>query len=124
MFYSGNEPLPVARRQSAGPLFFVPGAFFAGTFRAKNGETLKAAPNEIRMWFTEPIKAGLSTVEVRDAAGKQIDQRDLGADEKEPALVRLPLPAGLGPGAYKVTWSAVAQDLHVAKGSFSFRVAP
>jgi methionine-rich copper-binding protein CopC len=90
----------------------------------KNGETLKAAPNEIRMWFTEPIKAGLSTVEVRDAAGKQIDQRDLGADEKEPALVRLPLPAGLGPGAYKVTWSAVAQDLHVAKGSFSFRVAP
>jgi methionine-rich copper-binding protein CopC len=90
----------------------------------KEGATLKQAPNEIRMWFTEPIKAGLSSIEVRDAAGKQIDQRDLHADEKEPALVRLALPANLGPGAYKVIWSAVAQDLHVARGSFSFRVSP
>ena len=88
----------------------------------KDGATLKKAPNEIRMWFTEPIKTGLSTIAVRDAAGKQIDQRDLRADEKEPALVRLSLPADLGPGAYKVTWSAVAQDLHVARGSFTFQV--
>jgi copper resistance protein C len=90
----------------------------------KDGATLKKAPHEIRMWFTEPIKAGLSSIEVRNAAGKQIDQRDLRADEKEPALVRLSLTADLGPGAYKVTWSAVAQDLHVARGSFSFRVSP
>ena len=90
----------------------------------KDGETLKMAPSEIRIWFTEPIKVGLSTFEVRNAVGKQIDQRDLHADEKQPALVRLSLPAELSPGAYKVIWSAVAQDLHVTKGSFSFRVAP
>lgn len=90
----------------------------------KDGETLKGAPREIRMWFTEPIKVGLSTFEVRNAAGKQVDQRDLRADEKQPALVRLSLPATLAPGVYKMTWSAVAQDLHVGKGSFSFRVAP
>ena len=87
-----------------------------------DGASLQTAPNEIRMWFTEPIKAGLSSIEVRDAAGRQIDQRDLRADKKEPALVRLSLPANLGPGAYKVIWSAVAQDLHVARGSFNFRV--
>lgn len=90
----------------------------------KDGETLKVAPGEVRMWFTEPIKVGLSTFEVRTATGRQIDQRDLHADEKHPALVRLSLPADLSPGAYKVTWSAVAQDLHVGKGSLSFRVAP
>jgi methionine-rich copper-binding protein CopC len=90
----------------------------------KDGATLKKAPNEIRMWFTEPIKAGLSSIEVRDAAGKQIYQRDLHVDENEPALARLSLPADLGPGVYTVTWSAVAQDLHVARGSFNFRVAP
>lgn len=90
----------------------------------KDGASLQTAPNEIRMWFTGPIKAGLSSIEVRDAAGKQIDQRDLRADKKEPALVRLSLHPNLGPGAYKVIWSAVAQDLHVAKGSFSFRIAP
>jgi len=90
----------------------------------KDGENLKVAPGEIRMWFTEPIKVGLSTFEVRNAAGKQIDQRDLRADEKQPELVRLSLPAALPSGTYKVAWSAVAQDLHVTKGDFSFRVAP
>ena len=85
---------------------------------------LKQAPHEVRMWFTEPIKEGLSSIEVRDAAGKQVDQRNLRADEKEPALVRLSLIAEIAPGTYKVTWSAVAQDLHVSKGSFIFRVAP
>ena len=90
----------------------------------KDGETLKVAPGEIRMWFTEPIKVGLSTFEVRNQAGEQIDQRDLRADEKQPALVRLSLPADLSAGIYKVTWSAVAQDLHVSKGDFSFRIAP
>lgn len=90
----------------------------------KEGEILKAAPAEVRFWFSEPIKVGLSTIAVHDAAGKQVDRRDLRTDEKEPALVRLSLPAGLGAGVYKVTWSAVAQDLHVGKGGLSFRVQP
>lgn len=90
----------------------------------KDGAVLKEAPPEIRIWFTEPIKAGLSTIEVRDAGGKQVDRHDLRGEEKQPALVHLSLIAGLGPGIYKVTWSAVAQDLHVSKGSFCFRVAP
>ena len=90
----------------------------------KDGAVVKQAPPEIRMWFTEPIKAGLSTIEVRDATGKQVDKRDLRADEKEPTLVHLSLIAEVAPGTYKVTWSVVAQDLHVIKGSFTFRVAP
>ena len=90
----------------------------------KDGAVLKQAPPEIRMWFTEPIKAGLSTIKVRDAAGKQVDRQDLRADEKQPALVHLSLIAELAPGTYKVTWSAVAQDLHVSKGAFSFRFSP
>jgi methionine-rich copper-binding protein CopC len=89
----------------------------------KNGEKLKEAPNEIRIWFTEPIKPGLSSIEVRDSAGKQIDRRDLRADAADPALVRLSLPA-LGHGSYIVTWSVVARDLHVTKGSFGFEVLP
>jgi methionine-rich copper-binding protein CopC len=90
----------------------------------KDRAVLTQAPREIRMWFTEPVKAKLSTVEVRDAAGKQVDQRNLSVDEKDPAVVRLSLISEMLPGTYKVTWSAVAQDLHVSKGSFSFRVQP
>ena len=83
---------------------------------------LQASPNEIRLWFSEPIKAGLSTIAVRDAAGKQVDRQDLHPDAKEPALVHLTLRPTLPAGVYQVIWSAVAQDLHVSKGSFSFKV--
>lgn len=90
----------------------------------KDGARLEQAPNEIRIWFTEPIKVQLSTIEVRDASGKEIDRRDLRADAEKPALVHLSLLPHSGPGLYKVTWSVVAQDLHVSKGSFSFEVKP
>jgi methionine-rich copper-binding protein CopC len=90
----------------------------------KSGAVLKEPPQEVRMWFTERIKALLSTIEVRDSAGKEVDRRDLQPDAKEPGLVHLSLARDLGPGTYKVTWSAVAQDMHVSKGSFSFQVAP
>ncbi len=90
----------------------------------KGGAKVAQAPADIRMWFSEPIKVALSTIEVRDGAGKQVDRRDLRADAKEAALVRIFLAENLGPGTYKVTWSAVAQDLHVGRGSFSFQVVP
>lgn len=89
-----------------------------------DGAKLSAAPNEIRIWFTEPIKVGLSTIDVRDASGNQVDQRDLRLDEKDHNLVRLSLSPQLAPGTYRVAWSAIAQDLHVTRGSFTFRVAP
>jgi methionine-rich copper-binding protein CopC len=90
----------------------------------QDGAVLEHAPNEIRIWFSEPIKVALSTFQVRDATGKEVDRRNLRADKKEPTLVRLSLASGLGPGTYKVSWTAVAQDMHVGKGSFSFRVGP
>ena len=90
----------------------------------KANAVLAAAPNELRLWFSEPFKVGLSTIEVRDAAGRQVDQRDLRADAQESKLVHLSLGEKLPAGTYRVTWTAVAQDMHVGKGSFTFRVEP
>jgi methionine-rich copper-binding protein CopC len=89
-----------------------------------SGAVVKAAPNELRIWFTEPIKVGLSTIEVRDQSGQQVDDKDLRADEREKSLVHLTLRPNLNPGTYKVSWTAVAQDMHATKGTFKFRVAP
>ena len=89
----------------------------------KDGAVLKQTPGEIRMWFTEPLKVQLSTIQVRDASGKQVDRGDLHADKKQPTLLHLSLVPNLGPGPYKISWSAVAQDLHVSKGNFAFQVA-
>ena len=90
----------------------------------KGGAVLKAVPNELRIWFSEPVKVALSTVEVRNEAGKQIDRHDLRADEKEPVMLHLSLMSEQGPGTLQVAWVAVAQDMHVTKGSFTFRVVP
>ena len=86
------------------------------------GATLAQSPNEIRIWFSEPIKVALSVVEVRNLNGDQVDQKDLRADGKVSNLVRLTLSPKLAPGSYKVSWSAVAQDLHVTRGSYVFKV--
>jgi methionine-rich copper-binding protein CopC len=90
----------------------------------KDGVVLKQAPNEIRIWFTEPIKISLSTIEVRSESGKQADEKDAHADAKESNLIHLSLAPNLGAGTYKVSYTAVAQDMHATKGSFTFRVAP
>ena len=90
----------------------------------KSGAVLPVAPNELRIWFTEPIKVGLSTIEVRDESGRQVDQKSLRADGQEKSLVHLALRQDLMPGTYRVTWTAVAQDMHASKGSFEFKLAP
>ena len=87
------------------------------------GQALATSPEELRMWFTRPVKAALSTIEVFDVEGKPLDKRDLHTDKANAKLVRLSLPK-LAPGTYKVVWSAVADDLHATKGHFVFHVTP
>jgi methionine-rich copper-binding protein CopC len=85
---------------------------------------LKQSPDEIKVWFTEPIRTALSTFELRDSNGKKIELAGVISDEKEKGLVRLTLRDRLAPGTYHVTWTAIAQDLHPGKGSITFRVSP
>jgi methionine-rich copper-binding protein CopC len=87
-----------------------------------SGAVLTQSPNEIRIWFTEPIKVGLSEITVRDRNGKQVDRGEPQGDEKEQTLVHLALAEKLAPGIYEVSWRAVAQDLHVTRGKFSFEI--
>lgn len=85
------------------------------------GQELPSAPEELRIWFTEQVKPSLSTIQVFDAKGKQMDKQDLRGDQADDTLVRLSL-SKLAPGTYKVVWNAVAGDLHTTKGDFLFRV--
>lgn len=87
-----------------------------------SGAILTQSPTEIRIWFNEPIKVGLSEITVRGRDGKQVDRGQAQVDEKEQTLVHLALAKNLSPGTYEVNWRAVAQDLHVTKGKFSFEI--
>jgi copper resistance protein C len=85
------------------------------------GSTIQTSPTEVQIRFTENIEPALSSIQVFDASGKQVDKRDLHLDRSDHALLHISLPQ-LGVGTYKVTWRVVSVDTHVTSGNFTFRV--
>ncbi|MFL6597611.1 MAG: copper resistance protein CopC [Chthoniobacterales bacterium] len=85
------------------------------------GSTVQTSPGEVRVLFTEKIEPALSTVQVFDSTGKEVDKRDMHLDRLNHALLHISL-ARLEAGTYKVVWRVVSVDTHVTNGSFSFRV--
>ena len=81
-------------------------------------------PNEIRLTFNESLEASFSGAEIKNEGGKKIETGKVSTDPKNPKQLVIPLSAPLAPGAYKVTWHAVASDSHRVKGSYSFTVKP
>jgi len=89
--------------------------------RAKS--TVHTPPAQVRLWFTEKLKPASSSVRVVNQAGEQVDKGDSQVDPaaaKQLSVSLSPLP----PGTYKVIWRVLSADGDVAKGSFTFRVAP
>lgn len=96
---------------------------FPSTTDPVAGSTLKAAPHQVVINFTEAIIPRFSSLEVIDAHGRRLDENDahLGPAGAKQLVVDLhALPAG----TYKVVWLATSVDTHKAKGSFEFMVVP
>jgi copper resistance protein C len=87
------------------------------------GSTVKAAPTEVRLRFTERLEAAFSTVRVTDETGKRVDRGEARMDAGAPRELRVPLGL-LAPGRYAVHWRVLSVDSHVVEGTFTFRVAP
>jgi len=85
------------------------------------GSTVQTAPSEVLIRFTENIEPAVSSVQVFDASGKEVDKRDLHLDRSDHALVHVSLPQ-LSAGTYKVVWRVVSVDTHVTNGNFMFHV--
>jgi methionine-rich copper-binding protein CopC len=85
------------------------------------GSTVQTSPGEVQIRFTENIEPAVSSIQVFDASGKEVDKRDLHLDRSDHALLHISLPR-LGVGTYKVVWRVVSVDTHVTNGNFTFRV--
>jgi len=83
--------------------------------------TVQTSPSEVQIRFTENIEPAVSSVQVLDASGTEVDKRDLHLDRSDHALLHISLPQ-LGVGTYKVVWRVVSVDTHVTNGNFTFRV--
>lgn len=89
--------------------------------RAKS--TVRTAPTQVRLWFTEELEPAFSSVQVVNEGGQRVDKGDSQVDPSAPKLLRISL-SPLPPGTYKVIWRVLSVDGHVTKGNFTFRVAP
>ncbi len=97
-----------------------------------DGAVLGGPPQQLRLWFSEPVALGFTTFALIDSSGKQIAVtahsdaastalavRNEGVSAAE---VILDLPA-LPPSVYRLSWTALSNaDLHNTVGSIVFGV--
>lgn len=86
------------------------------------GETLAASPRTIRLWFTKPVTARLTRVQLKCETGQVMAVDSVRAVGTGNTVVEAPLKAQLRPGSYTVNWVTTSRDSHVIKGSYTFRV--
>ena len=86
------------------------------------GSTVKAAPSQVRVWFSEALEPAFSTLEVVNQSGDRVDRGPARVDAATPAVLQVPLKP-LAPGTYRVKWRVLSVDTHVTEGDFTFRVS-
>jgi methionine-rich copper-binding protein CopC len=87
------------------------------------GSTVKAAPLEVAIVFSEAVEPKFSSIEVRNAVGARVDKNDVhtAPDNGKRLIVGLQT---VPPGTYKVIWHVTSVDTHKTQGNFKFTVAP
>ena len=87
------------------------------------GSTVRAAPAEVALSFTEGLEPRFSAIEVRDEDGARVDAGEAHLARGDDKRFSVGLKK-LMPGAYTVTWHATSVDTHKTEGNFQFTVAP
>jgi methionine-rich copper-binding protein CopC len=82
------------------------------------GSTVRVAPREITLRFTQAIEPAFSSIIVTDAFGQRVDA---GAPVISSNVMRVPLRP-IAAGSYHVTWRVLSVDTHVTEGAFTFAV--
>jgi methionine-rich copper-binding protein CopC len=86
------------------------------------GSKVNKVPSEVRVWFSEPVQAGVSSIKVFDVSGRQVDKKDTHSDRANRSVLCVSLTPRLTAGGYKVVWRATSADTHVTNGDFRFQV--
>ncbi len=83
---------------------------------------LDAPPDRVTIWFTEPLEARFSEVEVLNSIGARVDNGDSVVDDNDLTVMSVGLPP-LPDGTYTVAWRNLSTvDGHTLRGAFAFSV--
>ena len=85
--------------------------------------TVRAAPTEIRLWFSERVQLPVTTVQLigPDSARVALGRPTQAAGAGAPVVVTVQGP--MRAGVQRVVWRTMARDGHVARGAFTFMLA-
>ena len=83
---------------------------------------LASSPEEIRLWFTEPLEPEFSSITIRDSNGEELPLPAVTISPDAPLEMALK-PDNLSDGTYTLSWKVVSTaDGHATHGSFPFAV--
>ena len=117
-------PFVVAVLSVIAPISRVEAHAFLLRAEPQVGSKVSKAPTEVRVWFSETVQAGVSSIKVFDVSGKQVDKKDAHSDRADRAVLCVSLLPVLAPGSYKVIWRVTSADTHVTSGDFHFQIVP
>jgi copper transport protein len=96
-------------------------ASFVKSDPAPNSAVL-TSPSRVTIWFTEPLEASFSQIQVLAADGSSVDRGNSALDSSDPRVLSVdlnPLPNG----TYIVAWQVLSTvDGHATSGAFPFTV--
>lgn len=85
-----------------------------------DGAVLSGAPQQVRLWFSEPVLLKFTTAELTDSDGQTVPLLNVRLDPADPKLLIADLP-DLPPNAYRLTWRTLSSDdLHASAGAVVF----
>jgi methionine-rich copper-binding protein CopC len=85
------------------------------------GATVSAAQTQVSIEFDDALEPAFSSLQVADSAGKSVTSAKSSVDASDKKHMTVALEP-LKPGAYTVTWVAVAADGHRTQGHYTFTV--
>jgi len=86
-------------------------------------ETVAAVPAQVRLWFSEPVELGFSSITLEKADSTVIAKLVVAATDDRKSIAA-PIPGDLAPATYIVAWKTAATDGHPAKGQYRFTYKP
>jgi copper resistance protein C len=84
----------------------------------KVGSTIHESPSQVTVWMTENLEPAFSKLQVFDAKGTELDNKDTKVNGN---IMTVSLPK-LAAGKYRVSWQVVAVDTHRTSGTFDFNI--
>jgi copper resistance protein C len=84
----------------------------------KVGSTIHESPSQVTVWMTEGLEPAFSKLQVFDAKGAEVDNKDT---KVTGSTMTVSLPK-LAAGKYRVSWQVVAVNTHRTSGTFDFTI--